>query len=60
MISRLIPEKTDFLLRITIEHELKSNNHVNYSCKKAGQTITVVARIKPFMMLAKLNDNKLS
>ena len=50
----LIPEKTKFLLRITIEHELKSDNDVNYSRKKSGRTINVVACIKPFMSASKI------
>ena len=54
MISRFIPEKTEFLLRITIQYELKSDNHVNYSCKKVGQTINVVACIKSFMNASKI------
>ena len=51
----LIPEKTKFLLRITIEHELKSDNDVNYSRKKSGQTINVVAHIKPLMNASKIS-----
>ena len=46
--------KPEVVLIITIEHELKSDTHVNYSCKKAGQAIHVVAPIKPFMNASKI------
>ena len=36
MVCPLIPAKTEVLLGITIGHELKFDDHVNYLCKKAS------------------------
>ena len=46
--------KTEILLRITIEHALKSDNLVNYLSKKASQKVNVVARIVPFVNASQL------
>ena len=46
--------KTEVLLRITIEHALKSDNLVNYLSKKASQNLNVVARIAPAVNASQL------
>lgn len=46
--------KTEVLLRITIEHALKSDNLVNYLSKKASQKLNVVARIAPAVNASQL------
>ena len=43
--------KTEVLLGITIDHELKFDAHVNYLCKKASLKLN--ARIAPFMNVSK-------
>ena len=45
--------KTEVLLRITINHELKFDDHANYLRKKAGQKLNAVACIAPFMNTSK-------
>ena len=45
--------KTEVLLGITIDHELKFDDHVNYSCKKASLKLNALARIAPFMNVSK-------
>ena len=42
--------KTEVLLRITIDHELTFDDHVNYLCKKTSLKLNVVASIAPFIM----------
>ena len=49
--------KTEVLLGITIDHELKLDDHINYLWKKASQKLNTLAGIAPFMNVAK---NKLS
>ena len=39
----------ELLLGVTIDKELKFDNHINYICKKAGQKLNASARIAPFM-----------
>ena len=46
--------KTEVLLRITIEHALKSDNLVNCLSKKASQKLNVVARIAPAVNASQL------
>ena len=41
--------KTDNLLGITIDHELKFDDHVNHLCKKVSLKLNAFARIAPFM-----------
>ena len=41
--------KTEVLLGITIDHELKFDDHVNHLCKKASLKLNALARIVPFM-----------
>ena len=41
--------KTEVPLVITIDHELKFDDHVNYSCKKASLKLNELARIARFM-----------
>ena len=48
--------KPEVLLRITIENELKPDNHISYFCKKAGQKLSVVARITTFMNATKIES----
>ena len=43
----------EVLLGITIDHELKFDDHVNYSCKKASLKLNALARIAPFMNVSK-------
>ena len=45
--------KTEVLLGITINHELKFDDHVNYLCKRAGLKLNALARIAPFMNVSK-------
>ena len=49
--------KTEVLLGITINHELKFDDHVNYLCKKASQKRNALTRIAPFM---NVSENELS
>ena len=49
--------KTEVFLRITINHELKFDDHVNYLCKKASQKRNALTRIAPFM---NVSENELS
>ena len=44
--------KTEVLLGITIDHELKFDNHINL-CKKASLKLNALARIAPFMNVSK-------
>ena len=45
--------KTEVLLGITIDHELKFDDHVNRLCKKASLKLNALARIAPFMNVSK-------
>ena len=45
--------KTEVLLGITIDHELKFNDHVNRLCKKAILKLNTLARIAPSMNVSK-------
>ena len=45
--------KTEALLGITIDHELKFNDYVNHLCKKASLKLNAFARIAPFMNVCK-------
>ena len=45
--------KTEVLLGITIDHELKFDDHVNRLCKKASTKLNALARIAPFMNVSK-------
>ena len=45
--------KTEVLLGITIDHELKFDVHVNYLCKKASLKLNALARIARFMNVSK-------
>ena len=45
--------KTEVLLNITIDQELKFDEHVNYLCKKARQKLNAFARITVFMNINK-------
>ena len=45
--------KTVVLLGITIDHELKFDNHFNKLCKKASLKLNVLARIATFMNFSK-------
>ena len=45
--------KTEVLLGITIDHELKFYDHVNRLCKKASLKLNAFARIAPFMNVSK-------
>ena len=45
--------KTEVLLGITIDHELKFDDHVNYLCKKASLKLNALARIALFMNVSK-------
>ena len=46
--------KTEVLQRLTIEHELKPDNHINYLWRKTDQKLHVVAGITPFMNASKI------
>ena len=39
----------ELLLVVTIDNELKFDDHINYLCEKAGQKLNVLARIALFM-----------
>ena len=41
------------LLGITIDHELKFENHVNNLCKKASLKLNALASVAPFMNVSK-------
>ena len=41
--------KKGVLLGLTIDHELRFDKHVNYSCKKADQKLNVLVRVTTFM-----------
>ena len=45
--------KIELLLGITIDHELKFDDHVNHLCKKASLKLNALARIAPFMNVSK-------
>ena len=45
--------KTEVLLGITINHELKFDDHVNYLSKNASLKLNVLARIASFMNVSK-------
>ena len=45
--------KTEVLLGITIDHELKFDDHVNHLCKKANLKLNLFARIAPFVNVRK-------
>ena len=45
--------KTEVLLGITIDHELKFDDHVNRLCKKASLKLNALVRIAPFMNVSK-------
>ena len=45
--------KTEVLLGITIDHELKFENHVNNLCKKASLKLNALAIVAPFMNVSK-------
>ena len=45
--------KADVLLRITINHEMKLDNHVNNLCKTSRLKLNALARITHFMILSK-------
>ena len=45
--------KTEVLLGITIDHELKFDDHVNRLYKKASLKLNALARIAPFMNVSK-------
>ena len=45
--------KTEVLLEITIDHELKFDDHVNRLCKEASLKINALACIAPFMNVSK-------
>ena len=45
--------KTEVLQEMTIDHELKFDDHVNYICKKASLKLNALARITPFMNISK-------
>ena len=45
--------KTEVLLGITINRELKSDDHVNHLCKKASLKLNALSCIAPFMNVSK-------
>ena len=45
--------RTEVLLGIAIDHELKFDSHVNNLCKKASLKLNALARIVPFMNVSK-------
>ena len=49
----IVSSKTEVLLGITIDHELKFDNHVNNLCKKASLKLNALAHITPFMNFSK-------
>ena len=48
-----IPAKTEDFLGITIDHELKFDDHVNHLCKKVSLKLNALALIAPFMNVSK-------
>ena len=46
----------ELLLGVTIDNELKFDDHMNYLCKKAGQKLNALARIAPFLDTNKKRD----
>ena len=56
MIDGLMPidsSKTEVLLGITNNHELKFDDHDSYLSKKAGEKLNRFSRIAPFMNVSK-------
>ena len=51
--SPIDSSKTEVLQGITIDHELKFDDHVNRLCKKAILKLNALARIAPFMSVSK-------
>ena len=51
--SPIDSSKTEVLLGITIDHELKFDDHVNYLCKKASLKLNALACIARFMNVSK-------
>ena len=49
----IVSSKTEVLLGITIDHELKFDDHVNRLCKKASLKLYALARIAPFINVSK-------
>ena len=49
----IVSSKTEVLLGITIDRELKFDDHVNRLCKKASLKLNALARIAPFMNVSK-------
>ena len=45
--------KTEVLLGIAINHELKLDDHVNHLCKKASLKLNALARIARFINVSK-------
>ena len=45
--------KAEVLLGITIDHELKFDDHVNRLCKKSSLKLNALARIAPFLNVSK-------
>ena len=45
--------KAEVLLGITIDHELKFDDHINYLCKKTSVKLNALARIAHFMNVRK-------
>ena len=52
-LMRIDSSKTEVLLGITNDHELKFDDHVNYLSKKAGQKLNRLAHNTPFMNVSK-------
>ena len=48
-----IDSNKQVLLGITIDHELKFDNHVNNLCKKASVKLNALACIAPYMNFSK-------
>ena len=51
--SLIKSNKAETLLGIKIDSELKFEDHVNFLCKKASQKLSALARIAPYMDIAK-------
>ena len=49
----IVSSKTEVLLGITIDYELKFDDHVNRLCKKSSLKINALARIATFMNVSK-------
>ena len=49
----IVFSKAEVLLGITIDHELKIDDHVNRLCKKASLKLNALACIAPFMNVSK-------